>query len=138
MPDLSKLNVSGNAGSFRLHGNSRTARILVLIAAFVGCLWTVHYWLVNFGYIYSDSSCYINAADNLVEHGELVDFANRFTGEQRAAPEPYTEWPPGTPLFLAPFILLFHDPMRAALVAQTVLIILAFAALVAFPQCPAY
>jgi hypothetical protein len=111
-------------------GYSRTAKILILIVSLAGCAWTIHLWFANFYNVSNDPACYINAADNLVRSGSLFDFGNGVS--RTIAPEPFTDWPPGTPLFLAPFILIFHDPMLAALVAQSLLIIVAYFALVAF------
>lgn len=132
MSETTELNGHRIGRLFRLPGNSRPARIIVLVAALAACTWTVHYWLANFHNILNDSACYIDAAENLVRSGRLVDYGKWLHFNGTHAAEPYTEWPPGTPLFLAPFILVFHDPMLSVIVAQTLLIVLVYAALLAF------
>ncbi len=105
-------------------------KILVLLFALAACAWTTHNWLVNFNNVSNDPACYIDAAENLVHTGKLFDYGNWVSRTEAPVVEPYTEWPPGTPLFLAPFILVFHDTMLAVIIAQCLLIFLSYAALV--------
>lgn len=120
-----------NAPVVQIPRSVKAGKVLMLILALAGCLWTIHNWLANFDDVWNDPTCYINAADNLVRTGKLVDNGNWVSFSTAPVVEPYTEWPPGTPLFLAPFILVFHDTMLSVIIAQSVLIVLAYAALIA-------
>jgi hypothetical protein len=127
-PEVTEVN---NVTAVTVSRNASAGKVFVLILALAGCAWTIHSWLANFYDVSNDPACYINAADNLVKSGSLFDYGNWVTRTTAPVVEPYTEWPPGTPLFLAPFILVFHDPMVSAVVSKSILIIVAYAALVA-------
>ena len=73
-----------------------------------------------------DSSSYINAAQNFAETGRLVVFVNSPSRSMSPKVEAYTEQPPGLPIYFAPFMLLFDDPVRSAVVAQAVVIVCLF------------
>ncbi len=128
MPLPTEYNKAAMIGSLRI---ARARRVLVFFVALVASAWTIHNWLGNFANVWNDPTCYINAADNLVRTGRLVDNGNWASFSPGPVVEPYTEWPPGMPLFLAPFILVFHDTMLSVIIAQSVLIVLAYAALIA-------
>lgn len=69
-----------------------------------------------------DSTSYITAASNIVRTGRLFIFANTPSRSMSPRIEPYTEQPPGFPLYLAPFVLVFRDPVVSALIAQSLAI----------------
>ena len=69
-----------------------------------------------------DSSSYINAAKNLAQTGRLVVFVNSPSQDMLPKVEPYTEPPPGVPAYFVPYMLVFDDPVRAAVVAQAMVI----------------
>jgi len=73
-----------------------------------------------------DSSSYITAAKNFAQTGRLVVFVNSPSRSMRPKVEDYTEQPPGLPIYFAPFMLLFDDPVRAAVIAQAVVIVCLF------------
>ena len=79
--------------------------------------------------IMPDSTNYITAAGNFVETGKFFVYANWPSRTYEPGVEPYTEYPPGFPLFLAPFRLFFRDPILAAVVGQGACIVALFALL---------
>lgn len=79
-----------------------------------------------------DSSSYITAAANYVETGRLFVFVNTPSLSMEPEIEPYTEQPPGLPLYLAPFIALFREPIVSAVIAQSLALVLYFASVYMF------
>ncbi len=73
-----------------------------------------------------DSSTYITAAKNIARTGRLVSFANSPSRSMIPKVERYTEQPPGLPFYFVPFMLAFDDPVRAAVIAQAVVIVFLF------------
>lgn len=78
-----------------------------------------------------DSTGYITAAQNLIHTGHMFEFANSPSWSLLPAIEPYTEQPPGFPLFLVPFLLIFKGPVAAAAVAQSFAILIFYSAVYA-------
>lgn len=76
-----------------------------------------------------DSTSYITAASNFVETGRLFVFVNTPSTSMSPRIEPYTEQPPGFPLYLAAFVFVFRDPILSALIAQTIAIAFFFIAI---------
>ncbi len=76
-----------------------------------------------------DSSSYITAAKNLAQAGRLVAFVNPPSRSMSPKVESYTEQPPGLPAYFVPFMLVFNDPIRAAVIAQAVVIACLFTSL---------
>jgi hypothetical protein len=76
-----------------------------------------------------DSTTYITASANLLRTGRLFYFVNAASWSMEPEVEPYTEQPPGFVYYLAPFVAIFGEPMLAALVAQSVVIVLFYVAL---------
>lgn len=84
-------------------------------------------WLRTLG-LTPDSTNYIAAAMNLVAHGRLETFVNWPSMTLGPVMEPFTEYPPGMPLLLAPWIAIVHDPVVAAAIFQSISIVALFAA----------
>ena len=76
-----------------------------------------------------DSSSYITAASNFVKTGRLFIFVNTPSFSMSPVVEPYTEQPPGFPLYLALFIAAFKDPIISALIAQSLAIVFYYGAI---------
>jgi hypothetical protein len=81
-----------------------------------------------------DSTGYISAAQNFIRTGSMFHYANSPSWTLVPAIEPYTEQPPGFPLFLVPFLLIFKQPITAAAVAQSFAIVLLYSAVYALTQ----
>ena len=94
---------------------------------------TVIYWLHRC-LLSPDSTNYLTAAKNLVEHGRMFVFTNWPNLTLEPIEVPYSVQPFGYPLYLAAFILVFHDPLVSALIAQSVSIVLLFFALHRFTR----
>jgi len=99
--------------------------IVLLIFGFL-CIFSVLYSTSNFKII-PDASGYITASQNLIRTGRIFVFANSPSWRLEPAVEPYTEQPPGMPYYLAPFLIIFNNPVTAAAVAQAVAIVLLYA-----------
>ena len=86
-------------------------------------LYAVLRWLDTFN-LPADGTNYITAALNLVKTGKLFIFVNwpSYSGEPLI--EPFTEYPPGLPLFLAPFIFIFREPMLATAIAHSITVLI--------------
>jgi hypothetical protein len=114
--------------------NSRSRRggysvsILELFVVGAVCAISILNWLGEFG-LSPDSTSYIAAASSLVRSGRLTTFASYTDGNNVPGVVPYTDQPPGFPLYLAPFILAFHSSVTAAAVAQAVSIGIYFLAI---------
>jgi hypothetical protein len=81
-----------------------------------------------------DSTGYISAAQNFIRTGSMFHYANSPSWTLVPAIEPYTEQPPGFPLFLVPFLFIFKQPIAAAAVAQSFAIVILFSAVYALTQ----
>jgi len=81
-----------------------------------------------------DSTGYISAAQNFIRTGSMFHYANSPSWTLVPAIEPYTEQPPGFPLFLVPFLLIFKQPVTAAAVAQSFAIVLLYSAVYVLTQ----
>jgi hypothetical protein len=103
--------------------NQKTLLILELLIVGVICVLAVLAWLGNLG-LSQDSTGYITASENLIRTGRLSVFVNMTNWINDPAVLPYMEQPPGFPLFLAPFILIFRDPLVSALIAQCIYLVL--------------
>ncbi|MCA9448476.1 MAG: hypothetical protein KC931_15245 [Candidatus Omnitrophica bacterium] len=82
----------------------------------------VSLWLNRFGLL-PDSTFYLSAATNLLERGKFVVYTNFPSFDFEPVMEIYSEYPPGFPLYLAPFVFLLGDPLLAAATAQAVAIL---------------
>ncbi len=87
-------------------------------------------WLTEFGLL-PDSTFYLCAAMNLIRTGELIVYTNFPSFDFEPVMEIYSEYPPGFPLYLTPFVWIFKDPLLAGAIAQAVSILGIF--LVAVP-----
>ncbi len=93
----------------------------------------VVYWLRRSA-LSPDSTNYLAAASNLVEHGRMFVFTNWPTLTLDPVEIPYTVQPFGFPLYLASFIIIFKDSFFASVMAQSLAIILFFIALYLYMQ----
>jgi hypothetical protein len=101
---------------------------LFTLFLFLGlCAFSIARFLSQFG-ITPDSSGYITAAQNFIQTGHMFVYANSPSWTLEPAIEPYTEQPPGYPLFLAPFLLIFRQPLLAAAVSQSFAILILYMA----------
>ncbi len=105
------------------HQLPRHLRYLPEIAILLVTAWVVYRSVAHL-YLSPDSSHYLNAAENLVANGRLVISSNYVSHTMSPSFDPYTEWPPGFPFFLAPFVMVGQDPFASAAVAQAVAIVL--------------
>jgi hypothetical protein len=102
--------------------------ILEAIAAVLCALLSLS--VLNYGPKFSpDSTNYIVAAQNLLEHHTFFVWANLPSRSLEPVPEPYTDYPPGFPIYLVPFLIVFRDPGLAAFAAQAVSILLCYGGL---------
>ncbi|MFH1194436.1 MAG: hypothetical protein V1720_01910 [bacterium] len=92
------------------------------------CLFMLARMISDFS-ITNDSTFYLTAAKNLVEKGELLVYSNWPSHSMQPEMEKYTEYPPGFPLYLSLFILIFRNQFLAAMIAQSVAIVLLFLSL---------
>lgn len=106
--------------SFELKWNRRIPELLTL---FILIAYTIAARVAHL-YISDDSTSYIAASRNLINNGELLVFVNWPSKMLAPQMEPFTEWPPGFPIFMAPFILAFKDTILGASMAQAVAIAL--------------
>jgi hypothetical protein len=90
------------------------------------CIFALLRW-VNTLSLSEDSTIYLTTAINFVRTGRLFYYLNWPSGSLAPGVEFLTEWPPGFPIYLAPFVWLFHNPVNAALIAYSVVIILFYA-----------
>jgi hypothetical protein len=97
--------------------------VLEILLTAVFCAVAILAWLGSLG-LSQDSTGYITSSENLVKSGQLTTFVNYTNWINEPAILPYIDQPPGFPLLLAPFIVIFHDPINSVLVAQSVFIIL--------------
>ena len=99
--------------------NQNALLILELFVVGAICIIAILAWLGNLG-LSQDLTGYITASENLVKTGRLSIFVNITNWINDPAALPYMEQPPGFPLLLAPFIVVFRDPLISALIAQSV------------------
>jgi hypothetical protein len=97
--------------------------VLEIAVLLLVCTVTICDWLDNFG-LSPDSTGYISASVSLVRSGKLEEYVNFTDWQSDPVVIPYTDQPPGFPLFLAPFIAILRDPIIAVAVAQSVSIVL--------------
>jgi hypothetical protein len=102
----------------------RGAELLLLAGV---CVLSIRHWLGTLN-LNPDSTTYITASANWIRTGRLFYFANAASWSMDPVVEPYTEQPPGFVYFLSPFVALAKEPIRAALIGQSVAIILFFVA----------
>jgi len=102
-----------------VNGRKKLLSILELFLVLAICAVAILAWLSEFG-LNQDSTGYITASMNLIKTGRLTNYVNFTNWINDPAVVPYFEQPPGFPLLLAPFILLFGDPLVSALIAQSV------------------
>ena len=76
-----------------------------------------------------DSTNYLVASRHLLEHGRLFVWTNWPSESLLPEVEPYTEYPPGLPIYYLPFVWLIRDLAVAGLVAQATSVVLLFAVL---------
>lgn len=79
-------------------------------------------WFYKF-MIWPDSANYLGAAINFVKHGKLFIHVNWPSGTFLPTVEPYTGYPPGFPLYLSFFVSIFNDPLVAAAIAQSIVLV---------------
>jgi hypothetical protein len=110
---------------------TRSCRHWIMREVFVAVLFALlSLAVLNRGPLFSpDSTNYIVAAQNLVQQHSLFVWVNWPSQSLEPVREPYTDYPPGFPLYLAPFILFMHDPVLAAYTAQAVSILLCYGSL---------
>ena len=108
--------------------NLKSVRFLEIIILCLICSVTILNWLGRLR-LSPDSTGYIVVSDNLIKTGHLFEFASFTKWVPVPKPIPYTEQPPGFPLFLAPFILVLREPVVSTAVAQSVAIALFFIAI---------
>jgi hypothetical protein len=101
----------------------RLSLFLELFTICLLCIIAILFWLGHLG-LSQDSTGYITASENLVRTGELTTFVNITNFVNNPTVLPYMDQPPGFPLCLVPFIVIFRDPMISAVIAQCVYIIL--------------
>ena len=101
--------------------NLKQKSLLILELFVVGaiCIIAILAWLRNVR-LTQDSTGYITASENLIRTGRLTNFVNFTNWIEDPTVRPYMEQPPGFPLLLAPFIVVFRDPLISALIAQSV------------------
>lgn len=97
--------------------------ILELFVLGILCVIAILAWLGNLG-LSQDSTSYITASQNLIKTGWLSIFVNITNFINDPVILPYLEQPPGFPLLLAPFIMVFRDPLISAIIAQSVYLVL--------------
>lgn len=85
---------------------------LCLLGVFVILDWMNHLSLSP------DSTTYIVVAINLLKSGHFYYFVSATNFVNNPGLIPYLEQPPGFPLFLVPFLVVFRDPMISTLIAQ--------------------
>jgi hypothetical protein len=93
--------------------------ILERLVAGIICVIAILSWLGNLG-LTQDSTGYITASENLIKTGQLSVFVNMTNWIDDPKILPYLEQPPGFPLFLVPFIVVFRDPLVSAMIAQCI------------------
>ena len=76
-----------------------------------------------------DAVNYVVAAQELVQHGDLIVFSNWPSGTMVPEIEPFTVYPPGYSFFLAPFLMVIQEPFAAAATAHAFAIVAFFLAL---------
>ena len=111
--------------AFSLAGeNHRTSilRAIELLLLFSLCSIAVIHW-IEFMQWHPDSSIYITTSINFTKTGQFFYFGNWPSLSTQPVVEPYTDWPPGFPLLLAPFIIIFKDPILSAVILQSLVII---------------
>ena len=108
-------------------------RLITLFLFFSFCAFSITHFLSQLG-ITPDSSGYITAAQNFIRTGHMFAYANSPSWSLEPAIEPYTEQPSGFPLFLVPFLLIFRQPILAAVVAQALAILILYSAVYALTQ----
>jgi hypothetical protein len=91
------------------------------------CAFSIARFLSQLG-LTPDSTGYLSAAQNFIRTGHMFNYANSPSWTLLPAIEPYTEQPSGFPLFLVPFLLIFKQPVVAGAVAQSIAIIILYAA----------
>ena len=94
------------------------------------CAFSIARFLSQFRFT-PDSSGYVTAAQNFIRTGHMFVYANSPSWTLEPAIEPYTEQPPGYPLFLVPFLLIFRQPLLAAAVSQSFTILMLYMAVYA-------
>jgi hypothetical protein len=99
-----------------------------VVAIFLITAWVVYRSVFHL-YLSPDSANYLSAAENLVANGRLVLSSNYTSHAMSPSLDPYTEWPPGFPIYLAAFVILGRDPFISAVVAQAFAIVLYNAAI---------
>ena len=102
---------------------ARAAKPIEITIVIILCLYTVFNWL-NQICLSPDSTNYITASINLVKTGRLFVFTNWPSFSMDPVIEPYTDYAPGFPYYLAPFIIIFKAPMLSAAIAQSFTILL--------------
>jgi hypothetical protein len=105
--------------------NRRQKSLFIIELLIVGvlCVIAILTWLGHLG-LSQDSTGYITASENLIKTGRLSLFVNITNWINDPAVLPYMEQPPGFPLFLAPVLVIFRDPLVSALIAQCIYLVL--------------
>jgi hypothetical protein len=104
----------------QVKNREQTSSLIVeLLVVGVICVIAIHAWLNHLG-LNQDSTGYITASENLIKTGQLSNFVNMTNWINDPAVLPFMEQPPGFPLFLVPFIVVFRDPLVSALIAQCI------------------
>jgi len=102
---------------------TRAAKPIEITIVIILCLYTVFNWLNHIS-LSPDSTNYITASINLVKTGRLFVFTNWPSLSMDPVIEPYTDYAPGFPYYLAPFIIIFKAPMLSVVIAQSFTILL--------------
>ena len=102
---------------------TQSTKLAEFIIILLLCLYTILSWL-NQMKLSPDSTNYITASVNLVKTGELFVFTNWPSRSMEPIIEPYTDYPPGFPYYLAGFITIFKEPILSVAIAQSFTIVL--------------
>ena len=121
IPAFQLTNLRTRLSAFKPHARVVADILLIGLASYVA----ISHLLSGLS-LSPDSSSYINAAQNFAQTGRLVVFVNSPSQSMRPKVEAYTEQPPGLPIYFAPFMLVFDDPVQAAVIAQAVVIVCLF------------
>ncbi|MBS1491927.1 MAG: hypothetical protein JST55_00370 [Bacteroidetes bacterium] len=100
-------------------------KYLIPILFAIGSFISIVHWVNNFS-LSPDSTNYITASENLVKHGSLFVYSNWPSRSFEPQTEPYTEYMPGLPVFMAPMFLFTDNPDTVMIVMNSLSIVLVY------------
>ncbi len=106
----------------------RSSERVKLVLFLVFAYGTLCYWLRSVG-LSPDSTNYMAAALNWVEHGRMFVWVNWPDFTLNLTSQLYQVQPFGFPLYLSFFVLVFREPLLAAVFAQSAALVILFAGL---------